>query len=239
MEAAGERFERPSPEAIRERWPPLRFEAEIGLLVQEDGGVCMAERMVRAQARLAKEGGAEILERTSVAPIASESEGVEVSAGGATYRAPVGVVAAGAWAGTLLPGAGVGAPLVPTLEQITYFELDRPSALPAVIDWTVDRVRTPYLVPDPEHPGALKLGFHMSGSPVDPDAGRFAPVPEREAEAQAYVRAHVDDHHLTGATDRCLYTNTPTRISCSTVAARSSSHPRAADTASSSRRPSA
>ncbi len=64
-------------------------------------------------------------------------------------------------------------------------------------------------MPDPEHPGAFKLGFHMSGPPVDPDAGPFAPVPEREAEAQAYVRAHVDDHHPTGATDMCLYTNTP------------------------------
>ncbi len=209
LEAAGERFDRPSPEAVRERWPALRFEPGVGLLVQEDGGVCMAERTVRAQARLAREGGAEILERTTVEAIACGSEGVEVSAAGATYRAPVGVVAAGAWAGALLAGAGLDARLAPTLEQVTYFELERPSALPTVIDWTVDRDRTPYLVPDPEHPGAFKLAIHMSGPPVDPDTGPFAPDPERGAKARAYARAHVADHHPTGTTDTCLYTNTP------------------------------
>ncbi len=168
--------------------------------------MCMAEVMVRAQTRLAQEGGAKILERTTVEGIASGSEGVEVSAVGATYRAPDGVMAA--VGRNAPPRAGPDAPLVPTLEQVSYFVPDRPLSAPHRDRPGRRAGPDAYLVPDPEHPGAFKLGFQMLGSPVDPDAGPFAPVPEREAEARAYVRAHVEDHHPTGATDTCLYTTT-------------------------------
>ena len=66
LEAAGERFEYLKPQAVRERWPSLRFQPDSEILHQEDGGVCMAERTVRAQARLAAEGGATILQHTKV-----------------------------------------------------------------------------------------------------------------------------------------------------------------------------
>jgi len=209
LEAAGERFEYLKPQAVRERWPSLRFQPDSEILHQEDGGVCMAERTVRAQARLAAEGGATILQHTKVERVTVHPAGVEVHTEGATYRAPVAVIAAGPWAGGLLTDAGLPLRLVPSFEQVTYFALDEPSPLPTVIDWTGDRVRTPYVVPNPEEPGHFKVALHMSGPAVDPEARSFDPDPERVAKVIDYARDRFAPHRPTGATDTCLYTNTP------------------------------
>jgi len=209
LEAAGERFEYLKPAAVQERWPALRFEPDAEIFLQEDGGVCMAERTVKAQSRLAAEGGATILQNTRVERVTTNGDGVEVSTEGSTYRAPVAVIAAGPWAGGLLADAGLPLPLVPSFEQVTYFALDEPSPLPTVIDWTVDGVRTPYVVPHPEEPGHFKVALHMSGPAVDPDARPFDPDPERVAKVTEYAMGRFAPHRPTGATETCLYTNAP------------------------------
>ena len=209
LEAAGEPFEYLKPEAVQERWPALRFEPEMEVFVQEDGGVCLADRTVRAQARLAAEGGATVMENTKVERIAPTGSGVEVNTDGATYRAPVAVVTAGPWAGPLLADAGVSLPLAPSFEQVTYFVLDEPSPLPTVIDWTADRVRTPYVVPNPDESGHFKVALHMSGPPIDPDARTFDPDPVRVAAVTEYATSRFAPNRATGVTDTCLYTNTP------------------------------
>jgi sarcosine oxidase len=209
LEAAGERLEYVKPEAVRERWPALRFDPNAEIFLQEDGGVCMAERTVNAQARLAAQGGATILHHTDVERVTAHGNGVEVNAEGSTYRAPVVVIAAGPWAGGLLADAGLPLPLVPSFEQVTYFTLDDPSPLPTVIDWTVDPVQTPYVVPNPEEPGRFKVSVHRSGPAVDPDKRSFDPDPDRVARVVDYSATHFAPHRPTGATDTCLYTNTP------------------------------
>ena len=209
LEAAGERFEYLKPDAVRERWPAVRFEPDAEIFLQEDGGVCMAERTVKAQARLAAEGGATILQNTKVERVTTNGNGVEVNTEGSTYRAPVAVIAAGPWAGDLLSDAGLPSRLVPSFEQVTYFALDEPSPLPTVIDWTVDPVQTPYVVPNPEEPGHFKVALHKSGPAVNPDERSFDPDPDRVARVTDYARGHFAPHRPTGATDTCLYTNTP------------------------------
>ena len=57
------------------------------------------QRTVNAQARLAAEGRATILQQTNVEPVKAYGNGVEVNAEGSTYRAPVVVISAGPWAG--------------------------------------------------------------------------------------------------------------------------------------------
>ncbi|MBI4261507.1 MAG: FAD-dependent oxidoreductase, partial [Actinobacteria bacterium] len=54
LAAAGESFEWLGPEAAAERWP-LRFPAGTRVLHQPESGVCMADRTVAAQARVARE----------------------------------------------------------------------------------------------------------------------------------------------------------------------------------------
>ncbi len=59
-----------------ERWPGLVIAPGTPVLLQEQGGVCMAERTVRAQARLAAEAGATVLEETLVRTIDRRAGGV-------------------------------------------------------------------------------------------------------------------------------------------------------------------
>ncbi|HSL66621.1 MAG TPA: FAD-dependent oxidoreductase [Actinomycetota bacterium] len=236
VEAAGEHLEYLKPEAVRERWSALRFEPDAEIFLQEDGGVCMAERTVRAESRLAAEGGATILPHTKVERVTALGDRVEVNTEGSTYRAPVAVVAAGPWAGGFLADAGLPIPLTPSFEQVSYFALDEPSPLPTLIDWTVDRVQTPYVVPNPEGPGHFKVSVHKSGPAVNPDERSFDPDPDRVARVTDYTGAHFAPHRPTGATDTCLYTNTRMRTSCWIGGDRSSSARRAAATGSSSRR---
>ncbi len=209
LEAAGETRTYVPAEAVRERWPSLRVEPGTEAFVQEDGGVCMAERTVRAQARVAAEAGAAVLERVQVERIVATGTGAEVHAGGTTYRAPVAVVTAGPWAGDLLRAADIDLPLVPSFEQVTHFALEEPSPLPIAVDWDVGRPHIPYVVPNPEEPGHFKVALHKSGPPVDADARSFAPDPDRVRRVTEYVAARFAPHHPDGGTDTCLYTNTP------------------------------
>jgi len=209
LEAAGEPFAYLSAGAVRERWPALRLRPGVEAFVQEDAGVCMAERAVRAQARIAVEAGATVLEGTTAERIVATGTGAEVRTEGETYRAPVVVVTAGPWARDLLRTAGIDLPLVPSFEQVTYFSLEEPSSLPTVIDWDVDPPRVPYVVPNPEEPGRFKVALHMSGPPVDADARSFEPDPDRVKRATEFAASRFAPHRAEGGTDTCLYTNTP------------------------------
>jgi sarcosine oxidase len=209
LEAAGETFEYLSVEAVTERWPALRLDPGTDAFVQEDGGVCLAERTVLAQAKLAGGAGATVQENTRVLTIAPRGDGAEVRTDGETYAADVVVVAAGAWARELLLGAGIDLPLHPSLEQVTYFVLEEPSPLPTVIDWDVSPPRTPYTVPEPTRPGHFKVALHMSGPPVDAETRTFEPDPERVRSVTEYAALRFAAHVPDGGTETCLYTNTP------------------------------
>jgi sarcosine oxidase len=208
LEAAGVVFDRLAPDAVVERWPALRFEPGTEIVSQDEGGVCMAERTVKAQARLAIAAGTSAREETPVLRLEANGFGVEVDTDGAAYHAAIAVVAAGAWTRGLLAGSGWDLPLVPSLEQVTYFTLGEPSALPVVLDRTLDPELS-YVVPNPEEPGAFKAGLHMSGPPVDPDERGFDPDPDRVAKVLTYAERRFAAHSPTGASDTCLYTNTP------------------------------
>jgi monomeric sarcosine oxidase len=209
LAAAGETFEYLSVEAVAERWPALRLDPGNEVFVQENGGVCMAERTVLAQAKLAVELGATVFENTRVVAIAARGDGAEVRTDGETFATDVVVVTAGPWARDLLLGGGIDLPLRPSLEQVTYFALEEPSPLPTVIDWDVTPPRTPYTVPDPTRPGHFKVALHMSGPPVDADARSFEPDRERERRVIDYAARRFAPHVPDGGTETCLYTNTP------------------------------
>ena len=115
----------------------------------------------------------------------------------ATLTAPVAVVAAGAWTRSLLPDLAL--PLVPTLEQVTYLELEEDLACPAFIDWTPDAVATPYAVPDPTTPRHLKVALHVSGPAIDPDP---AADPHPEADTRPGGPGLVREGASEGGRDR-------------------------------------
>jgi len=200
---------RTSGAAANERWPALRLPTEADVLVQEDAGVIMAARTLRAQARLASQAGATIVPNRPVERLRADGFGVEVDTGGGTYRSTIAVLAAGPWMPRLLEQIDHPLPLTSTLEQVTYFELQESSPMPVIIDRTSARVRSIYTVPNPELPGSFKVALHHAGPPVDPDERSFDPDPERVDAVRSYAGGRFAPHRATGVTETCLYTNTP------------------------------
>jgi sarcosine oxidase len=209
LSAAGERFEWLAGEAVHERWPAVRAERDSEFLFQADGAICTADRVVRAQARLAASQGAVVLEETPVQGIAPGPDGVEVRTPAGAVRAPVAVLTPGPWAGPLLRAVGIDLPLTASQEQVFYFEDGSGSQPPALIEWTGLPVRIPYAVPDPTHPGAVKLAEHMAGPVVTPDSRTFDPDPASRDRLRAWAERRFIDLRPTGEAQTCLYTNTP------------------------------
>jgi sarcosine oxidase len=100
-------------------------------------------------------------------------------------------------------------PLVPTLEQVSYFRLEAPSPLPTIIDYTVDEAIDHYAVPHPTEVGSFKLALDHAGAIVDPAARSFDPDPERLARVEAWGRSRFRSMIPTDPPETCLYTNTP------------------------------
>jgi sarcosine oxidase len=215
--AAGERVRYIAQETATERWPGLRLPPRMELLVDEEGGVCYAERTVLAQVRLFVQAGGTLMQQTRVKRVEASSDGARVLTAHETFRAPVAVVTAGSWAGPLLAEAGMRLPLTPSLEQVSYYRIAQPSALPTVVDWTGPpiedatggSVRVTYAVPHPEEPGTLKIGLDGSGPDVDAETRSFDPDPERLARADLWAEERFVEPVPSRPPETCLYTNTP------------------------------
>jgi sarcosine oxidase len=222
LEAAGAPFAWLTPEATMERWPGLVIAPGTPVLLQEQGGVCMAERTVRAQARVATDAGATVLEGTAVRTIDRRADGVRVTTDrGEVYAAPVAVVTAGPWAGPLLRTAGIDLPLVPSFEQVTYSRLaGDPHPFPTIIDWSGVSTQGlpsdgdgssngPYALPNPEEPGSIKMALDRSGPDVDPDTRSFEPDAERLQRLAGWASKRFLPLVEARPPETCLYTNTP------------------------------
>jgi sarcosine oxidase len=209
LETAGERFERPSDAEVAERWPMLRFPQGSSFVYQPDGAILRSHEAVGAMSRLAARHGADLRQETVARAVTPSGDGVEVRiAGGGAIRAPVAIVAAGAWADSLLGPAGITLPLRPTLEQSTYFDAEDRD-LPTVIDWDETLAQAPYIVPNPFVPGEIKAGAHLSGPVVDPDTRSFEPDGERERRVVDWVGRRLVSAARPVRTETCLYTTTP------------------------------
>jgi sarcosine oxidase len=209
LEAAGESFERPSAAEVTERWPVLRFHEGASFLYQPEGAIVRADEAIGAQVRLARAAGSELRERTIVDSLRPIGDGVElVMSDGEVIRAPVAIVASGAWAPPLLRGAGIDLPLQPTLEQSTHYVMEGPP-IPTIIDWDAAPSQPPYLVPNPFRPGEFKAGSHLSGPVIDPDARSFDPDADREASTIGWIGERFASPPRLLGTETCLYTTTP------------------------------
>lgn len=185
------------------------------VLFQPDGGVLRADRAQAALLGSALAAGARIAEQTRVLALVDEGVGVRLDTSDGPLRARAAVVTAGAWAPTLLAGAGIELPVVATRETVCHFRLSAAATLPSVIDWltpstpayrTARAGQLSYALPDPGF--GLKAGLHHAGPPADPDeAGE--PDPETARWLADWVASRFPDADPEPAeTVTCLYTNT-------------------------------
>ncbi|WP_262701711.1 MULTISPECIES: N-methyl-L-tryptophan oxidase [Streptomyces] len=103
VEEHGLEYEYLDPGELAARYPQHRAEdGEIGIL-DVQGAVLRPELAVLAANQQARRHGARLLERTRVDSVRFEDDRVRISAGGTEYAVRTVVLAAGPWAGSLVP----------------------------------------------------------------------------------------------------------------------------------------
>jgi sarcosine oxidase len=206
LAGAGAAHETMSSDEATERWPGMRFGESV--LFQPDAGCCNADATVRALQRRAAELGADVRFDVGEVTIVPSSDGVTVrTAIGDEFRAPVSVVATGAWAGSTMHPLVALPPLTVTREQVFYFTPRLAEARwPSFIHH-----RTPFIygLDTPGH--GVKVAEHHSGAVTDPDDRSF----DVDADGQERVTRYVDEwfpglHPQPAGAETCLYTTTPT-----------------------------
>jgi sarcosine oxidase len=220
LESCGASFELIDAGEVERRWPFMRLPAGQEVLFQPNAGIALADKAWSAFADAARRKGAEVVEGARVVGLGDgpgdevrvrvESDGEERE-----LRAEAVVVTAGSWGRGLLEPLGVELDARPTRETVAFFEFD--GAAPAAIDGAPDVHAVPtfvdwgqpsvYALPSPGQ--GIKVGEHIAGPVVDPDAGD-GPDAESIARlsdwvAERYPGAATRPHHA----ETCLYTVTP------------------------------
>lgn len=210
LEAAGLGYEILSPAETAERFPAVRLEPAEVALFQEASGFLRSTSCVLANARLAREAGAQLRANTPVTGIRQEGEKVLVSTANGEERFDRAVVTAGPWIGQLLRNLGV--PLTVEQRQVVYMGIERnvenfePERLPI---W-IDAEALTYGFPSDGRVPGVKMASHVLGAPLDPDREDRPLDLENLEFVKAYAaRRFPDLNQDVEMALACLYTMTP------------------------------
>jgi len=198
-------------DAVNRRFPGYRLPSDMRALYQPDAGFVMSERAVVAYVDRAMAHGADVRARSAVIGWEPEGAGVRVHTERESFTADRLVVAAGAWAGRVLPELRDLA--VPERQVLIWTRPLRPEYFRAD-RFPVFNMEGPegrfYGFPEYGIPG-FKLGkYHHRGEVTDPDAVDRDIHPEDEEVLREAIRRYFPD--ADGATlsmKTCMFTNTP------------------------------
>ncbi len=213
LDEVGIRYDVLDPAAVTERWPQFRLPEGTLALYQDDAAIVPAGHGTRVMQDLARRYGADLRDHTPVRSVRDLGDGgIELQTPEGALRCGGLVVTADAWANDVLASLGVTIPLEVTLEQVTYFQPERPD------DFAQGRLPLWIWMDDPSF-----YGFPCYGEPTvkaAQDCGGPAVDPEhRTSEPDAAMEALLADHMrrlLPGSGQpvrslRCQYTLTPDR----------------------------
>ncbi|MDY0910422.1 FAD-dependent oxidoreductase [Microbacterium sp. CFBP9034] len=215
LTSRGERAEVLEPAEAARRWTGMRFEDDV--LFTPDAGVVRAAAALESLERAARSFGADVRFGHRVVGIEETAHGVTVSvdADGGRYdiEADTVVVTAGAWTASVLPDGFSLPRLTVTEESPAHFApRDAAAVWPSFNHFARGREHhtgNVYGMPTPGE--GVKVGLHLVGQVVDPDARTFQPLPERAAELHDYVREWFPGlDPATAAPISCTYTSTDT-----------------------------
>lgn len=198
-------------DALGARFPGYRFPREARALFQRDGGILVPEACIAAHVAGAMAHGAELRTGERVLSWERRDDGVRVTTDAGVYDAGRLVIAAGAWARTLVPEL---APLaVPERQVVAWFrpgrpELFAPERFP-VFNVAFDEGRF-YGFPRFGIDG-FKIGrYHHLGETVDPDTiDRAVHARDIAPLAEFTARWFPDAAGPTIASGVCMFTNSP------------------------------
>lgn len=189
LEANGRAFWRGDAQALRQRFPQMRFaDGEEGFVELETGALIAG----RAVQTVAKESGAPLVIARAEPP-RRQSDGRYLVADG-VVAAHV-VYACGPWLGKLFPDV-LGGRIVPTRQEIMHFGSapgDARFAPPALPVWADNNAGDiAYGLPDLENQG-FKIAFDRHGPEVDPDSQDRRLTPAMVEQAREYLARRFPD----------------------------------------------
>jgi sarcosine oxidase len=182
------------PAAAMERWPGLRFESPV--LFHPRGGRAHADRTVAALQRVATRYGVDIRHGIRVESIVPAGDNVEIRTADEIVRTNNVVIAAGAWATSVLAQVTQLPRLTVTQEQPAHFPPRDPatpwvSFIHHLSNAATRGSATPRGTYGLSSPDGVKVGFHAVGPVVDPDKVGEAVDEQRLGELQNYVEEWV------------------------------------------------
>jgi len=195
---------------LMQRYPQFRVPADFVGVLQPDGGFLEPEKAIRAHLALATAAGAQIRTGEKVVAIEPHGGGVRVTTDGGTIEAGTAIVAAGAWASTLLPKDVL--PLHVTRQALLWVKpeepaLFAPNRFPVFMIESTDGIHYGF----PMYDGAMKVSLHHhEREKVDPESYDRTVSPRDEAMIRSAIGAFIPaaDGRRVAATT-CLYTMTP------------------------------
>jgi sarcosine oxidase len=177
----------------------LAMPYEWDVFRQEDCGVIAAEATRAFLLRQAPRWGAELRFNARIEP---PIEGLTLKLDGGARAFDAIIVAAGAWAGKLLPEF---APHLAVQRRVVgWFQTDAPRMLPVIC---IDNAEGVYGMPAPR--GLYKLGLHAVGGGADPDTVREPDESDAALLARQAAKLLPQHDPLPARMARCLYTVTP------------------------------
>lgn len=205
-------FEELDPATCARRFPRLRLLPGQSGIFEQEAGFLRASACVRANLRLAVEKGARVYLKTTVEAIEPRSSGVRlVLSSGEPLEVDRVIVAAGPWTARLLERF-VQLPFTVTRQTYCHFEPEVPVAdfgadrFPVWIDFATNFYGFPH---DGRTPG-IKVAWHETGAPTDPDwVDRALHEADREP-LRRYCAQHLPGLSPRVAFEKvCLYTMSP------------------------------
>jgi sarcosine oxidase len=207
-------FELLKADETMRRFPQFRLTDDMLALYQADTGVLAASRCVLAHLRLAHQYGATFLDNATVTHLAPHRSGFSVQTTAETYHTDKVILAAGAWANTLLGQLDFHLPLRPIRCQENYFEPLKPEIFAAenfpvfIAHFPEAYGYMPYGIPSFNDSG-LKIALH-GGPDFDPTSPERTPDPTVVETVLRFAQDMLPEANGQLLSSRlCLYTMTP------------------------------
>jgi len=213
MTAAGVDYEWLDGVDVARRWPAWRLKPDTRAIFQADAGIADPEQGNAAHHALARQAGAELLERARVAAITDHGRELAVTLDdGRAFTAGSVVICADAWTNDLLGPLGHPLPLTVTREQVTWFEPEdgatfAPERFPIWI-W----LDQPSFYGFPAHAGrGPKVGQDVGGRTTTATTRTFDLDIDCLDRVETFLARHLPGAGRRASTKTCLYTLTPDR----------------------------
>lgn len=213
MAACGVPFDELDRDQVAQRWPQLSLPEGTVAVHQPRAAIVPAARGTSVLQRRAREHGAELRDNSPVTAVRDlGADGIEVEAGGRTYRCRRLVVCADAWTNQVLAGIGHQVPLTVTLEQVTYFRPERPER------FAPDLLPLWLWMDDPSYYGfpcygedTVKAAQDCGGPEVTADERSYDPDPAMQRRLADFMARTLPGSGPPVRSVRCLYTLVPDR----------------------------